>query len=210
MIKIENLTILNQINKKKIIESLSFEIPQRKIIVLKGKSGSGKTSVLKAIAKEINEYNGEIILQKKNIKEISNNDYFREIGYVSQEYTLFPNMTALKQCIQPLIIKGKCERNSTERVSEMLATFNLKDKKYELPEKLSGGQKQRIALAKALLLNPKFLLLDEPTSALDEENIYILAKILNDYLDVRCAGICISTHDNNFLQELHNIEIITL
>ena len=74
MIKIENLTILNQINKKKIIESLSFEIPQRKIIVLKGKSGSGKTSVLKAIAKEINEYNGEIILQKKNIKEILNEE----------------------------------------------------------------------------------------------------------------------------------------
>jgi ABC-type multidrug transport system ATPase subunit len=202
MIKIENLTIINKKTNSKIIKELSFEIPQKKIIILKGKSGSGKTSTLRAIAKEINDYDGKVTLFNEPIKEIMAYEYFKQIGYVSQEYTLFPNMTVTEQCIQPLIIKGVSNETARKELAVMLKSLLIDDKAYEYPKKLSGGQKQRVAVAKALLLKPKFLLLDEPTSALDEQNTSVLANIINKYINENNSGICISTHDNYLISKL--------
>jgi ABC-type lipoprotein export system ATPase subunit len=202
MIKIKKLTLLDKSKNKKIINNLSFEIQQKKIIILKGKSGTGKTSTLKIIAKEINCYEGQITLFEKSIKKIETNEYFKNIGFVSQEYTLFPNMTVLEQCIQPLIIKGESKEEAEKKSIAMLKLLLIENKKNEYPNKLSGGQKQRVAIAKALLLKPTFLLLDEPTSALDEENTYILANLINRYANKNNAGICISTHDNYLIAKL--------
>ena len=174
-----NLKVSKQLHaaEGKMILNLDLSIKEGQFVTLYGESGVGKTSTLRMLAGLLEPDSGLISVngepwydssQKVNIKPQK-----RQVGYVFQDYALFPNMTVLENLMFALQ-KG----SDTSTIDELISIMELGDLKHRKPETLSGGQKQRVALARALVQKPKVLLLDEPLSALD---IKIRLK-LQDYI----------------------------
>jgi molybdate transport system ATP-binding protein len=156
--------------KKSFTLDVSFEM-ENELVVLFGPSGSGKTTLFKCISGITELDEGKIIVGNKvyfdKEKKINLPIQKRNLGYVFQNYTLFPHMNVRKNIECGL--KGWEKKAREERVLEMLSLLHIEELETRYPSQLSGGQKQRVALARALAPEPEILLLDEPFSALDLE-----------------------------------------
>ncbi|MEL0813621.1 ATP-binding cassette domain-containing protein [Clostridioides difficile] len=144
---------------------MSLDIEEGEFLCLLGPSGCGKTTLLRIIAGLEDVNSGTIILQDKDITNLEPSK--RGFGIVFQSYALFPNMTAYNNIAFPLKERKVSKEKIDNKVKEVLETVGLTNEAHKYPKALSGGQQQRIAIARALALEPKFLLLDEPMSALD-------------------------------------------
>ncbi|SHK45531.1 ATP-binding cassette domain-containing protein [Thermocrinis minervae] len=170
------------------------------IVVIFGPSGSGKTTILRLIAgleKADEGYiyvNGEVWLDTK--KGIDIPPYKRSVGFVFQEYALFPNMTVYENVAYAMKIK---DPSRVEELLKMVDLWNLRD---AYPNSLSGGQKQRIALVRALARQPKVLLLDEPFSSLDEDMTILLEKELKNFQRSLHIPTLVVTHLKDQVQRL--------
>lgn len=179
---------------------LNTEIECGKLICINGKSGAGKTTLLRMLAGLIKPNEGCIKFDDKvwfdSKKNILERPQTRDIGYMFQDYALFPNMT-----VEENIIYGQVKEN-LEEVEKLLTLFDLTKLRKQKPMLLSGGQKQRCALARALARKPKLLLLDEPLSSLDEE---MRESLQNEILKVhQLMGITtiLISHDRNEIKKM--------
>ncbi|MCR8744578.1 amino acid ABC transporter ATP-binding protein [Romboutsia lituseburensis] len=189
--------------ENKVLNDISFELKSGEIGVLLGKSGTGKTTILRCI-NGLEEFDsGEIIVDDisiKNIKDI--NKIRKKTGMVFQNFNLFPHMSVLENIIQAPISVAKISREeSINTAKKLLKLVDLEDKINAYPFELSGGQKQRVAIARACALTPKVLCFDEPTSALDVESIKKVINIINELKNKKIA-ILIITHDIGFANEI--------
>jgi len=163
---------------------IKLTIQQGQFIALHGPSGAGKTTILRMLAGLLKPDKGTIKVQSNTWLDTQHKINIppqqRELGFVFQEYTLFPNMTVRKN-IEFALKKGQ----NSNMVNELISITELDSLQHQQPKNLSGGQKQRVALARALVQKPKILLLDEPLSALDlnKRNTlqYYIKKLHNDY-----------------------------
>jgi putative spermidine/putrescine transport system ATP-binding protein len=148
------------------VDDITIEIRRGEFITFLGPSGSGKTTTLLMIAGFEYPTSGAIELDAQNL--VHSKPYQRNIGMVFQNYALFPHMTAAKNVLFPLQMRGFPKSDMQSRVEKVLALVGLSRFSDRYPRELSGGQQQRVALARALVFDPHVLLLDEPLGALDK------------------------------------------
>ncbi|MCB1084997.1 MAG: amino acid ABC transporter ATP-binding protein [Chlamydiia bacterium] len=204
MLTIDALSLTKTLNDKRIeiLKEVSFSAWAGQVTLLLGKSGSGKTSLIRCVAHLENEYAGQVTYSGEPLAALSPRKRCKVLGYVSQSYGLFPHMSVLKNCMQPLLQQGQMsKREVKDKVMEIFKKFGIEAIANAYPGQISGGQKQRVALARTLLLDPPFVLLDEPTSALDPENTQILVDYIQEWKE-QGIGWLISTQDVTFAKKL--------
>lgn len=199
MISTKHLTL--QLKHKPILNNISVSLPQGKITTFIGKSGAGKTSLLKCMANLHHGYQGDILYQGRLIKTLTQSQRVQAVGFVFQQFNLFAHLTVLQNCVQPQVMAlgASCEQ-AKKNANAQLDALGVAAYKNSYPSQLSGGQQQRVAIARALLLKPQVLLFDEPSSALDPQATKSLAQLLKDLSKTGITiGLC--SHDVAFIKE---------
>ena len=165
MIKYNNVSLCCSV-KGLILDNLSFEIKNGEFFVLIGPSGSGKTTTLKLINRLIEQTEGDIYFQDKKLKDYNLRELRLETGYVLQQIALFPNLTVEENIALIPEMKKFDKKLIAEKTKDLLEKVGLNPKLYmkRYPNELSGGEKQRIGILRAIIANPKVLLMDEPFS----------------------------------------------
>lgn len=165
----ESILQLQQIRKSfantEVLKGIDLEAGQGEFITLLGASGCGKTTTLRIIAGLELPDSGQVILEDHNITDWEPNK--RDVNTVFQNYALFPHMNVADNVGYGLKIRKVPKAQIAERVERALRLVQLEEYGKRMPDQLSGGQKQRIAIARAVINEPKVLLLDEPLGALD-------------------------------------------
>ena len=148
------------------VDDVTLDIRAGELVSLLGPSGCGKTTLLRIVAGFINQTMGRVIIGGTPIDDLPPNR--RSVGIVFQNYALFPHLTVADNIAYGLAARGTDRTAQRARVDEMLALVQMQRFADRYPRQLSGGQQQRIALARALAVQPRILLLDEPFAALDK------------------------------------------
>ena len=175
-------------------------------LVLFGHSGSGKTLTLQSLAGLVRPDGGYIKIGDDVLyaseKGIDLPARERHLGYVFQDYALFPHLTVKENIkLAPVKLKIMSDEEADKRALELLARVGLPDKADSYPAQLSGGQQQRIAIARALAMNPDVMLFDEPTSALDPEMVGEVLEIMKELADDGMTMVVV-THEMGFAREV--------
>lgn len=185
-----NKFILKNLNKKfqnkEIFKNINLEINSDEITIILGKSGCGKTTLLRILGSLDKDFSGDITFLKNNI-EVSN----FKIGFVFQESRLMPWLTVEKN----IKLHDKENKISTSDVDKFLSLVSLENCKNLFPNQLSGGMSNRVSIARALSYNPDILLMDEPFSALDYFTRKNLQKVIIEVFKNTNKGIIFVTHD---------------
>ena len=150
---------------EKILDDLNLYIRENEFLTLLGPSGCGKTTTLRIIGGFLFPDEGSVIFDGKNITQLAPNK--RQLNTVFQKYALFPNMNVAENIAFGLRIKKKSKAYIDDKIKYALKLVNLDGYEKRKIDALSGGQQQRIAIARAIVNEPKVLLLDEPLGALD-------------------------------------------
>lgn len=180
------------------LSDVNLTIQKGCITVLLGRSGSGKSTLLRGLAGLATLSNGSVSLNGIDVKLLSPASRAQHIAFLPQDYQLFPHMKVIDNCTHPpQKVLGKDSGEIHRYVDELLAQLGIENLKNRYPHQLSGGQKQRAAIARALAMGSRILLLDEPTSALDPHSADALSALLKDLRD-KGFTIVLSTHDMAF------------
>lgn len=201
MLKIVDLK--KKFGQVEVLKRISFQIDDGEIGVVLGKSGAGKTTLIRCINGLESFDSGKIVLDDVEIKSINDMKEIRgQIGMVFQNFNLFPHLSVLENIIEsPVRVFGRNKDEAVKEALDLLEMVDLLDKKDHYPHQLSGGQQQRVAIARSCALKPKVLCFDEPTSALDKDNIQKVEDIIRDCKKMGMA-ILIITHDTVFAEEI--------
>ena len=171
-------------------------------MVLKGVSGSGKSTILSLIAVLTKPTSGEVIVNGKRVSKLPDNfasDYRQEdIGFIFQKYNLIPTLSVQENILLPLVPTNPDELEAKAKLDRVMEQFNIAHKKDTMVRNLSGGEQQRVAIARAHVNDPKIIIADEPTANLDEKLSLDFIEMLK-ILKAEGKTIVIATHDPLFL-----------
>lgn len=196
MIKYNNVSLCCSTNGL-ILDGLNFEIQEGEFFVLVGPSGSGKTTTLKLINRLIEQTDGDIYFEDKRLKDYDIRELRLKTGYVLQQIALFPNLTVAENIALIPEMKNFDKKEIKEKTEDLLQKVGLDPKHYmnRLPKELSGGEKQRVGILRAIIANPKILLMDEPFSALDPISKVQLQDLIKQLHDEYKRTTVFVTHD---------------
>lgn len=211
MIFVEN--IYKQFGENKVLNNVSFNFEQGKTNLIIGESGSGKTTLLKILIglHSLDEgniiYDGRIFNQMK-LKE--KRQIRKEIGMLFQGGALFDYMTVEENIMFPLtMFTNQSTEEKLNRVNFCLKRVNLENKNKLLPSELSGGMLKRVAIARAISMNPKYLLCDEPNSGLDPKTAILIDNLIKEITEEYNITTIVNTHDMNSVMQIgENIAFI--
>lgn len=185
--------------EKSVLEDVNLKIKDGEFMVLVGPSGSGKTTMLKMINRLLEPTDGNIYMDDKRIKDYNQRDLRLSTGYVLQQIALFPNLTVAENISIIPEMKGWNKDKIKQNTAELLEMVGLPAKEYagRLPSMLSGGEQQRVGIVRAIIGEPRILLMDEPFSALDaisRKQLQVLTKKLHNEFGVTIIFV---THDTD-------------
>lgn len=192
-IRFENL--YKNFGSNEVLKDINLEVEKGQLVTLLGPSGCGKSTLLRCLAGLEMVTSGKVYLEGKDITDVRPKD--RDIGMVFQQYSLFPNMNVEQNIAFGLKMKKMSHDQIQKKVSEIIEVVGLSEKKKHYPSQLSGGQQQRAALARAIVTEPKVLLLDEPLSAIDallRHSLQIEIRRIQKELDITAIFV---THDQD-------------
>ncbi len=198
VINLEEITI-HQSQNNKVLKDVSLKVNQGEFVYLIGKTGSGKSSVLKLLYGELGVVNGEgsvvgFDLNKLKRKQIP--FLRRKIGIVFQDFQLLMDRSIVHNMLFVLKATGnKNKKENEQRAIEALSLVGMETKLNEMPFLLSGGEQQRVAIARALLNEPELILADEPTGNLDPETSQEIMRLLKKLSKEENTAILMATHD---------------
>lgn len=193
--------------KVKALNNISLEINQGDIYGIIGYSGAGKSTLVRLLNGLEFSTNGEVIVQKQNVKQLSSRElrqFHEKIGMIFQHFNLLWSRTVLENILLPLEIAGIAKSERKTRAAELVNLVGLKGKETAYPSQLSGGQKQRVGIARALANEPKILLCDEATSALDPQTTDEILELLLKINQTLNLTIVLITHEMHVIQKICN------
>ncbi len=197
MIRVEN--IYKRFGDLVVLNGVSFEVPKGTTTVILGRSGIGKSVLLKCIVRLIEPDDGKIFIEGKNISELSLkelNDLRKDIGFLFQSAALYDSMSVRENLAFPLVRHTDLSDSEIEeRVKETLRLVGLSEAIDKMPSELSGGMRKRIGLVRSLILHPKIMLYDEPTTGLDPVTSKEIAKLIIDMQNKFKMTNIVVTHD---------------
>ncbi len=200
MIELKNIT-KEYVPNQKALDNVSLQIKEGELVVLKGASGSGKSTMLSLIAALGKPTTGEVVVDNKVISKLPDNFaalYRREnIGFIFQKFHLIENLSVYENIATPLIPSNLPPKEFSFLVQNAMDRFEIAHKKNVIVKQLSGGEQQRVAIARANVNNPKIILADEPTANLDAKLSANFIEILRE-LKKEKKTIVIATHDPLF------------
>ena len=202
MLKLEN--VHKWFGSLHVLKGVSFDVSRGQVTVIIGRSGSGKSTILRCINGLEPIQEGRISVESELVDAHSRHVHkIREkVGFVFQSFNLFPYYTALENVsLAPRIVKGLPPAEARTIAEQMLARVGLSDKLAAYPDKLSGGQQQRVAIARALAMTPELMLFDEVTSALDPELVEEVLKVMQDLAEGGMTMIVV-THEMGFARRV--------
>lgn len=191
-------------DKLHVLNDINLMIPKGEVLVICGPSGSGKSTLIRCINRLEKIQQGEIIVNNTPVHNKSTNltKLRAEIGFVFQQFHLYPHMTVLQNVmLAPVNVKKLAKNKAREIALEKLDQVGLTDKSDAYPAQLSGGQQQRVAIARGLVMSPEIMLFDEPTSALDPE---MIGEVLDVMVNLVSEGMtmCVVTHEMGFAKKV--------
>jgi ABC-type polar amino acid transport system ATPase subunit len=192
---------------RQILRGVTFDVPRASFIAIMGASGSGKTTVLRAVAGLEAFDAGSIAIEDLTIEggaRVSGErlrQLRRKVGLVFQFHHLFDHLTVQDNvCLAPVHVQRVPVEEARRRARELLAALEVDHRAQALPRELSGGEAQRVAIARALAVDPPVLMMDEPTASLDAARREGLGTLLRR-LSGENRTILVSTHDEGFAKE---------
>ncbi|HHT9123324.1 MAG TPA: ABC transporter ATP-binding protein [Candidatus Wunengus sp. YC63] len=200
MHKLQLINVSKSFGLHAVLRNLSFEIFPNELFIILGSSGCGKTTLLLGILGLQQFDDGRVIVDGLDVTNLSPGE--RNIGYVPQNYALFPNHTVFENIAFGLRLRNVSNHSMQTRVRQIIGDFGLRGLEYHFPSQLSGGQMQRVALARALIVEPSLLLLDEPVSALDIETRKKIKAELKDLQKKLHITMIYITHDQQETLEM--------
>lgn len=202
MIEVKN--IYKSFGTLDVLKDVSLTVNKGEVVVIIGPSGSGKSTLLRCINHLETPDKGEIVVDGEiltgksgQIRKVRAN-----LGMVFQQFNLFPHMNVYDNItLGPKRVQSMSKEDMDKTVDDLLAKVGLSDKKFSYPPQLSGGQQQRIAIARALAMNPEYMLFDEPTSALDPE---LTGEVLNVIRSLKTGNstMIVVTHEMEFARHV--------
>ena len=207
-IEVKNLT--KAFNGNTVLHGIDLSVNAGEVVAIIGPSGSGKTTLLRSInLLEVPDGGtisvGEIMIngwqslnrQKQKVRALR-----QQVGFVFQNFNLFPHRSVLENIIEgPVIVKGEPRAEAEQRARALLAKVGLSGKESAYPRRLSGGQQQRVAIARALAMRPEVILFDEPTSALDPELVGEVLSTIRALAQERRTMVIV-THEMSFARDV--------
>jgi polar amino acid transport system ATP-binding protein len=197
--------------KLHVLNDINLEVDAGEVLVVCGPSGSGKSTLIRCINRLESIQKGELIVDGMKVHDFKTKmtKLRAEIGFVFQQFNLYPHMTALENVtLAPTKVRKIRKQEAMEAGRQVLEKVGLGDKIDAYPAQLSGGQQQRVAIARGLCMRPKIMLFDEPTSALDPEMINEVLEVMRD-LAKEGMTMVVVTHEMGFAREVaHRVAIM--
>lgn len=206
MINFQSVTKTYRINSHDTValDDVDFHIHNKEFVSLVGKSGAGKSTIIKLLIGEEKPTKGKVTVSSYNVSKLTAKELpflRRKIGVIFQDFRLLRSKTAYENVAFALEVAGRTQQDIEEFVPQALEMVGLKDKMGNFPKELSGGEKQRVAIARAMINHPDVLIADEPTGNLDPVNTWDILKLL---LKINELGttVILATHNKDIVNSL--------
>ena len=204
MIQVDH--IIKSFDGTQVLQGISTVFEKGKTNLIIGQSGSGKTVFLKCLLGLFQTDSGKILFENKAISEMTVNERSvlrQEIGMVFQGSALFDSMTVEENIMFPMQMFTNKENNEIrDRANEVIKRVNLINANEKFPDEISGGMKKRVAIARAIVMNPKYLFCDEPNSGLDPKTAILIDNLIQEITSEYNITTVINTHDMNSVMEI--------
>lgn len=185
------------------LDQVTVDIDKGEFVYLVGQSGSGKSTALRLVLRELRPTSGRVYVAGKEINRMAGwkvPRLRRQVGTVFQDFRLLPNKTVSENVAFALQVIGKSRREINRVVPETLEVVGLKDKAGRMPDELSGGEQQRVAIARAFVNRPMIVIADEPTGNLDPQTSVGIMNLLED-INGRGTTVVMATHDHGIVDQ---------